>query len=138
MIDPATKKEYACPLNGKLCVDGVREDFPTNSVGGKVPCRWWQHVAGKDPQGEKTIDAYDCAVAWMPMIGIEGSQMSRQTAASVDKVANAVAEVKGNINALSGTLRIAAAEIRQGIEAGAIQIMLPPGTKNGEEKPDAD
>jgi hypothetical protein len=126
MIDPATKKEYACPLNGKLCVDGVREDFPTNSVGGKVPCRWWQHVAGKDPQTEKVFDAFDCAVAWMPSIGIEGSQMSRQTASSVDKLANEVAFVKTNVGALAGALRVAAADIRQGIETGGISLALPP------------
>lgn len=131
MIDPATKTEWACPLNGKLCVDGTREDFPKNSVGGLVKCRWWQHVAGKDPQTEKTIDHYDCAVAWLPTVGIEGAQMSRQTAASVDKVANEVASVKGNINGLARSIQVAGSNIRQGIEAGGMSIMLPPGSGNG-------
>lgn len=137
MIDAASKVECACPLNGKLCIDGSREDFPETKVGNKVKCRWWQHVAGKDPQTEKILDNFDCAIAWIPVIAIEGAQMSRQTAASVDKVANEIASVKTNVNGLAGALRVAAAEIRTGIEAGGVSVMLPPGSRNGEEKPDA-
>jgi hypothetical protein len=125
MIDPATKLAWACPLNGALCVDGTRADFPKNEVGGLVKCRWWQHVAGKDPQSEKMVDQGDCAIAWMPTVGIEGSQMSRQTAASVDKVANEVADVKLGLNALAGAVRVAAAGISQAVESGALTVMLP-------------
>jgi len=133
VIDPASKTEVACPLNGKLCVDGSREDFPTNAVGGKVKCRWWQHLAGKDPQSEKMIDQFDCAIAWLPVTSIEGAQMSRQTAASVDKVANEMAELKTGVHGLGGALRVAAQNIRQGIEAGSLQIFLPPKSENGEK-----
>ena len=132
MIDPATKTEWACPLNGKLCVDGSREDFPENKVGGKVKCRWWQHVAGKDPQSEKQIDQWDCAIAWMPTIGIEGAQQSRQCGATMDKVTNQVIEVKQAVSAMSGAIRVAAAGISQAIEAGALQVMLP-APASGEE-----
>ncbi len=125
MIDPIAKIECACPLNGKLCVDGSREDFPNNSVGGKVKCRWWQHLAGKDPQSEKMIDQFDCAIAWGPVTSIEGAQMSRQTAASVDKVANELSAVKQGISTMSGALRIASASIAQAIEQGALTVMLP-------------
>lgn len=139
MIDPASKIAWACPLNGKLCIDGTREDFPTNEVGGKVKCRWWQHLAGKDPQSEKVIDQYDCAVAWLPTVGIEGAQMARQTSASVDKVANQVAELKGGVSAMAGALRVAAAGISQAIQSGALTVMLPPPdpdhTTNGQEEP---
>lgn len=136
MIDPATKFEVACPLNGKLCVDGSREDFPETKVGGKVKCRWWQHLAGKDPQSEKMIDQFDCAIAWLPITTVESAQMARQTSASVDKVANEVASVKGNINGLARSIQVASANIRQGIEAGGVSIMLPPASGNG-DKPDA-
>ncbi len=140
MIDPATKIAYACPLNGKLCIDGTREDFPTNDVGGKVKCRWWQHLAGKDPQSEKIIDQFDCAIAWLPTVGIEGAQMSRQTGASVDKVANEIAALKHTVGAMGGALRVAASSISQAIEAGALTVMLPaPGdtpAANGHEERD--
>ncbi len=125
MIDTVSKIEVACPLNGKQCVDGSREDFPTNAIGGKMKCRWWQHLAGKDPQSEKMIDQFDCAIAWMPIVSIEGAQMSRQTGASVDKVANEVASVKQGITAMSGAVRVAAASISQAIEQGSLTVMLP-------------
>jgi hypothetical protein len=133
MIDPASKIAWACPLNGKLCIDGTREDFPTNEVGGKVKCRWWQHLAGKDPQTEKVIDQYDCAIAWLPTVGIEGAQMSRQTGASVDKVANEVSSVKQGLAVLAGAVRVAAAGLSQAVEAGALTVMLPaPGSLRGD------
>lgn len=137
MINPDTKISWACPLNGKLCIDGSREDFPANDVGGKVKCRWWQHIAGKDPQTEKIVDTFDCAVAWLPTVGIEGAQMSRQTSASVDKVANEVAAVKQSLTALAGAVRVAAAGISQAVETGSLHVMLPAppphGSTNGDE-----
>jgi hypothetical protein len=137
MIDPISKIEVACPLNGKQCVDGSREDFPTNAVGGKMKCRWWQHLAGKDPQSERMIDQFDCAIAWMPVTTIEGAQMGRQTGASVDKVANEVATLKGHMAAMSGAIRVAGAGISQAIESGVLQVMLPSPAgepeKNGNE-----
>ncbi len=136
MIDPIQKTEVACPLNGKLCVDGSREDFPRNSIGGLVKCRWWQHLAGKDPQSEKMVDQYDCAIAWMPVVTIEGAQMSRQTAASVDKVSNGVDEVRGALGTVARALQIASTNIRQGIEAGSLHLLVQPKADNG-DKPDA-
>jgi hypothetical protein len=136
MIDPAGKIEWACPLNGQLCVDGSRADFPKDRVGNLVKCRWWQHVAGKDPQSEKVVDQADCAVAWLPTIGIENSQMSRQTAASVDKVANQVSEVKLGLTALSGAVRVAGASIAQAVDAGALTVVLP--SPNEKPEPNGD
>ena len=33
MIDPVTKIKGSCPLNGKLCIDGVRSDFEKDADG---------------------------------------------------------------------------------------------------------
>lgn len=136
MIDPASKIEVACPLNGKLCIDGSREDFPKNKAGGAVKCRWWQHLAGKDPQSEKMIDQYDCAMAWMPTVTIEGAQMGRQTAASVDKVATEINAVKSRLGALGQAVQAAGESIRKGIKQGALQVFLPSKSENG-KTPDA-
>jgi hypothetical protein len=125
MIDTSNKQICACPLNGKECRDGIREDF---SAG--LKCRWWQHLYGKDPQSEKMIDQWDCAVAWLPITTIEASQMSRQTGASVDKVANEVATLKSHLAAVAGSIRVAGAGISQAIESGSLTVMLPsPGTE---------
>jgi len=53
-------------------------------------CEWWTHVRGKHPQGEEVIDAWGCAISWLPLLTIENSQQQRQTAASVDKFASVV------------------------------------------------
>lgn len=132
MIDAGTKINVACPLNGKLCVDGTREDFPMLATGGHVKCRWWQHLYGKDPQSDKMIDQWDCAVAWLPITTIETSQMSKQTAASVDKVANEVAGLNGRLGAQVSAIQDAGAMIRQGIEHGTLNVMIPAKSENGE------
>jgi hypothetical protein len=127
MRDP--NQILACPLNGKACIDGVREDFPhteipgsPGSFGSKLKCRWWQHLYGKDPQSEKMIDQWDCAVAWLPITTIETSQMAKQTSASVDKMANQVNEL---------AINSAGQNIRQGIETGRAQerTLLENGTR---------
>lgn len=88
MINPAMKIECACPLNGKICTDGSREDFPMNAAGSKVKCRWWQHIYGKDPQTEKMIDEFDCSIPWLTITTVETSQRANQTSSEVSKVAN--------------------------------------------------
>lgn len=125
MIDPVTKIKGSCPLNGKLCIDGVRSDFEKDADGRQYRCKWWQHVYGKDPQSEKIIDQYDCSVPWLTVTTVEGAQMSRQTAASVDKVASEILEVKKGITAMAGAIRVAASGISQAVEAGTLHIMLP-------------
>lgn len=127
MNDEIKKVTCACPLNGQLCVDGVRADFPDNAnmPGVKVKCRWWTQVAGKDPQSTKEFNFWDCAVAWLPVTTLETSQMGRQTAASVDKVANEVGTLKVNIDNLGRAVTIAGQNIRQGMEAGTLQVLIP-------------
>jgi hypothetical protein len=130
-----------CHINGKLCIDGIRSDFENDPATGRpAGCRQWVHLFGKDPQSEKVIDQFDCSFAWVPVTTIEGAQMSRQTAASVDKVANQVAEVKQGVVAMGGAVRVAAANISQAIEAGAMTVMLPPPSSgpetNGHEERD--
>lgn len=118
-----------CHINGKLCIDGIRSDFEVDPQTGRAAgCRQWVHLYGKDPQTDKNIDQFDCSFSWLPITTIEGAQMSRQTGASVDKVANVVAEVKQGINAMAGAIRVAAAGITQGIESGTLAVMLPPAS----------
>lgn len=39
---------------------------------------------GRDPQTDKEIDRWGCAVAWMPVISVEVSNQMRQAGASID------------------------------------------------------
>lgn len=80
------RKTMACPLNGKLCVGGQREDFPKNEAGAPHQCRFWIHVYGKNPQTDETIDHSDCSIPYFPTLQIEGAQMTRQVSAEVNEV----------------------------------------------------
>jgi hypothetical protein len=51
-------------------------------------CPLWVHVLGKHPQSEQTIDHWDCAFAWTPLLLIENSQQQRQTGAAVESFRN--------------------------------------------------
>lgn len=63
-------------------------------------CSWWTHIRGKHPQGEEILDQWGCAIAWMPMLMVENSQMQRQTGASVDKVASVMFQAAVDSTAL--------------------------------------
>lgn len=88
MQSESSRSEMTCPMNGELCTDGVRPDFKLNAQGIKKPCRWWTQVAGKDPQSEKIIDHFDCSMAWMPVVGLEQSQMTRHNTATIQEFRN--------------------------------------------------
>lgn len=56
-------------------------------------CPLWTHVRGKHPQSEEEIDRWGCAVAWLPMLMIENSQMQRQTGAAVESFRNEMVDL---------------------------------------------
>jgi len=70
------------------CVEGHTKSMGEDPNGVQHKCRFWIHVAGKDPQSFNQIDWFDCAIAWMPTLLIENAQMIRHNTASVDKTAN--------------------------------------------------
>lgn len=84
MQNTEERLKMTCPLNGKICIGGRREDFSKDETGNSIVCRWWVHLFGKDPQSEKVLDQFDCAVAWIPTTSIEGAQMTRQLTATLD------------------------------------------------------
>jgi len=97
------EREYmTCPLNNKICSNGVNDSAPKHPITKqKLKCRWWRHLAGKDPQSDQSFDMGDCSIPWGPVTAIENAQMTRQTGASMDKVANQANELKtafGNVS----------------------------------------
>lgn len=98
MQPESSRVEMTCPFNGKICNEGIRSDFDANERGIRKQCRLWTHVAGKDPQSEKVIDHYDCALAWGPVIGLEQSQMTRQNTATMQEFRNETHEGISSFN----------------------------------------
>lgn len=60
----------------------------------KFDCTWYIQVRGSDPNSGKEIDEYGCAMAWMPILLLEGAAQQRSTGAAIESFRNEV--VKAN------------------------------------------
>lgn len=67
--------QHNCPLNGFQ---------PCKQMG----CAWFTQLRGVNPNTGKEVDEWGCAIAWLPMLTIENSQMQRQTGAAVESFRN--------------------------------------------------
>lgn len=105
MQSEMVRYEMTCPYNGEICCDGVRDDFKPNDKGIKKQCRLWTSIKGKNPQGEDVIDFFDCAHAWVPVVTIEASQMTRQNTATMQEFRN---ETHEGLQKMGGALKSAA------------------------------
>lgn len=56
----------------------------------KNDCEMYTHLTGMNPQTGQPMDSFRCAISFIPILLVENSQQQRQTAASVDKVANQI------------------------------------------------
>lgn len=72
-----------CPLIKSICIER--------------DCKFWIKLKGKDPQSLNEVDHWDCAISWMPILLIEGTQANSFTTASIDKLVNEVKTSKYNI-----------------------------------------
>jgi hypothetical protein len=62
-------------------------------------CPWWTHLIGKNPQNEEMIDDWRCAVAMLPMLLVENSQVTRGTTVAMETFRNGV--VAGVVQAVT-------------------------------------
>lgn len=58
----------------------------------KCDCPKFVSIRGRDPQTGAEIDRHGCVDSFLPLLLIEGAQMSRQTAAAVESFRNEVVE----------------------------------------------
>lgn len=65
-----------CPLIKKACIEHQ--------------CEWYINVMGTHPQTGELMNDFKCSMAFFPILLVENSNQQRQTAASVDKVANQI------------------------------------------------
>jgi len=75
----------------------------------ELECGWFMKVVGKDPQSDKDIEEWGCAVTWMPVLTIENSQQQRQTSAAVESFRNEM--VKSNEASQQVLLQATAAKL---------------------------
>ena len=69
-----------CPLVKKDCVEHK--------------CAWYTHIQGMDPNTGQSVDHWQCAISWMPMLMIENSQQQRSTSSAVESFRNSM--IKAN------------------------------------------
>ena len=75
----------------------------------ELECGWFMKVVGKDPQSDKDIEEWGCAVTWMPILTIENSQQQRHTSAAVESFRNEM--VKSNETSQQVLLQATAAKL---------------------------
>jgi hypothetical protein len=51
-------------------------------------CKFFIHLLGNSPQSDKAMDHWDCAVSWLPILLIEGSQQTRHAASAIESFRN--------------------------------------------------
>jgi hypothetical protein len=76
-----------CPLIQKKCKEHK--------------CKFYIQVLGKNPQTGQDVNEWNCAVTWLPMLLIEGSQQTRQAGSAIESFRNEM--VKANDQLLSQT-----------------------------------
>ena len=101
--------KIVCPL-GSQC-----EEIKDNVF---YRCAWYTKLEGKDPQSEKTIDEWRCAIPWMPLMMVEIAQTNRGISGTVGSLRN---EVVKRQDVMNTTLSIAATSKRKELPAITVQ-----------------
>ena len=73
-----------CPLIKKPCK--------------KHDCNWYIQVMGKNPQTGQDVNEFGCAITWLPMLLIEGSQQTRQAGSAIESFRNEMVKAQNQID----------------------------------------
>jgi len=71
-----------CPLLKKKCVEH--------------DCKFYIQVMGKHPQTGQDVNNFDCAISWLPVLLIEGSQQTRHTGAAIESFRNEMVNIQSD------------------------------------------
>jgi hypothetical protein len=71
-----------CPLIQKKCKEHK--------------CKFFIQIQGKNPNTGEDINRFDCAVTWLPMLLIEGSQQTRQAGSAIESFRNEMVRLNEN------------------------------------------
>jgi hypothetical protein len=58
----------------------------------------YTHVTMMHPQNGASTDQYGCAIAWMPVLFVEGSRQTRGVQAAVESMRNEVVQRQDQLN----------------------------------------
>ena len=54
----------------------------------QLDCAWFTKIAGKNPQGQKEIEEWGCAVTFMPILMVANTNQNTRTQAAVESFRN--------------------------------------------------
>jgi hypothetical protein len=74
----------------------IKDNCPLNKFKPckKFDCAWYTAVQGTNPNTGEFVNEWGCAMAWLPILMIEGSQQTRQAGAAIESFRNEM--VKSN------------------------------------------
>ncbi len=70
--------EQICPLLKGKCVERA--------------CKWYIQLSGTNPNTGQSVDQFDCAIAWFPILQIEMAQKTNQVGAEISKLRSEVSK----------------------------------------------
>ena len=73
-----------CPFIKKKCLE--------------YKCKFYIQIMGKNPNTGQDVNQWDCAVTWLPMLLIEGSQQTRQAGSAIESFRNEMLKLNENPN----------------------------------------
>ena len=71
-----------CPFIKKKCLE--------------YKCKFYIQIMGKNPNTGQDVNQWDCAVTWLPMLLIEGSQQTRQAGSAIESFRNEMVKLNEN------------------------------------------
>tara|TARA_Y100001951_G_C11250147_1_gene245842 strand:- start:544 stop:819 length:276 start_codon:yes stop_codon:yes gene_type:complete len=69
-------------------------------------CKFYIQVMGTNPNTGQDVNEWNCAVTWLPMLLIEGSQQTRQAGSAIESFRNEMVEAQTNLNLLEHKLNL--------------------------------
>ena len=54
----------------------------------QLDCAWFTKLAGKNPQGQKEIEEWGCAVTFMPILMVANTNSNTKTQAAIESFRN--------------------------------------------------
>ena len=60
----------------------------------QLDCAWFTKIAGKNPQGQKEVEEWGCAITFMPILMVANTNSNTRTQAAVESFRNKMVSQK--------------------------------------------
>ena len=60
-------------------------------------CAWYTELKGTDPQTGEEVSDWKCAIAWMPIVGIEGNKIGMSNVQATEGTRNILSDMSKGV-----------------------------------------